>query len=134
MSKRIKTSLLASLVSIAVASGFNLAIFYTAIELGYLNPEINAGPNGSAILLNGFNIIGASTVPLLIGVLVYLLILRFSNSPKWVYWTLSLLMLFLSFINPFMVPGIEISTAISLNIMHIVCALSSAVFVTRIVK
>lgn len=92
---------------------------------------IKTGENESLQELTAMTILLASTMPIIVGSLIYLVLLKYTNNPKWIYWTMALLMMFLSFINPFMIPGVEISTAISLNIMHIVCAVGSAFFLTR---
>ncbi|MEZ4799228.1 MAG: DUF6069 family protein [Flavobacteriales bacterium] len=131
MTPRTRQTLNATLVAASLSSAINVLLFSFFTHKSWLNPMLKTGENESVQELTAMGILIASTLPIVVGSLIYLLLVKYTNNPKWIYWTMALLMMFLSFINPFMIPGVEISTAISLNIMHIVCAVGSAFFLTR---
>lgn len=131
MTPRTRKALKATVVAASLSIAINVLLFYFFTYKTWLNPMLKTGENESIQELTAMVIIVASAIPMIVGSLIYLILVKYTNNPKWIYWTMALLMMFLSFINPFMIPGVEVSSAISLNIMHIVCAISSAFFVTR---
>lgn len=135
MSSRWKTWSLWLVIGIALALIVNLLLYKFLISLDILGNEITVTDSaGNAHLLGQMDVAVATIMPMVIGGLLFLLLLRFTESPRWIYWTVLLLILVLSFINPFMIPSISIKAAIGLNILHLAPALFSGISMTRFVK
>ncbi|MFN6378214.1 MAG: DUF6069 family protein [Flavobacteriales bacterium] len=135
MSERFKKWALALSISAILAVLVNIVLFKILLQFDYLSDKIQIPAENGANQSIGFNeVIWASVTPMVLGSLLYLIFLKFTNNPRWIYWTTVLLILVLSFINPFMIPGIPIASAISLNILHISPAVLSAIAMTRFVN
>lgn len=134
MSLRSKSIIKATLVSISLALAINLLLFSLMTSKGWLIADMSYTPANAPKSVGPIDIIYATVTPMILGALLYALLMRYTRNPNWVYWTFALLLLFLSFINPFMIPGIDISTAVCLNVMHVVCAVISATVLTKMVK
>ncbi len=135
MSERLKKWMLALSVSAVLAILLNLVLFKILLSFELISENILIPSEGNIQQPIGINeVIWASVTPMILGGLLYLVFLRFTNNPRWIYWTTVLLILVLSFINPFMIPGIPITYAISLNVLHISPAVLSALAMTRFVN
>lgn len=127
--------MLALSISAALAMLLNLVLFKLLLNFDLISENILIPSEGNIQQPIGINeVIWASITPMILGGVLYLAFLRFTNNPRWIYWTTVLLILVLSFINPFMIPGIPITYAISLNILHISPAVLSAIAMTRFVN
>lgn len=114
--KIILFSLAAGLISTVI----NLILFFIGKAAGFF-PDTVLIPNQNAPL-NFVNFIISSIVPSLVAGLVMGLIYKFAKKPKKVFNIISIVLVLLSFINPFFIPGAPIMMAVMLNLMHIVVA------------
>ncbi len=120
--QKIKGSLLFKLAAYSALSAavLNVILFYVFSATGTIDPTILV--NGQSIQV--FHILMSSIVPTFVAALVFLLIGRFSKRPWNIFKILSLVLLVLSFMNPFMgIPGITIGMGVVLNVMHVVVVL-----------
>ena len=120
--QKIKGSLLFKLAAYSALSAavLNVILFYVFSATGTIDPTILV--NGQSIQV--FHILMSSILPTFLAALVFLLIGRFSKRPWNIFKILSLVLLVLSFMNPFMgIPGITIGMGVVLNVMHVVVVL-----------
>ncbi len=120
--QKIKGSLLFKLAAYSALSAavLNVILFYVFSATGTIDPTILV--NGQSIQV--FHILMSSILPTFVAALVFLLIGRFSKRPWNIFKILSLVLLVLSFMNPFMgIPGITIGMGVVLNVMHVVVVL-----------
>ena len=105
----------------AIAAGINSVLFLIGSAIGLID---------AAVLVPGLNgpitigpIIMSSVVPSLIAGLVLGGMNYFLNKPFKVFRIVALVLVVLSFANPFMgIPGIPLGMGIWLNVMHVVVA------------
>lgn len=105
----------------AISAGINSVLFLIGSAIGLID---------AAVLVPGLNgpitigpIIMSSVVPSLIAGLVLGGMNYFLNKPFKVFRIVALVLVVLSFANPFMgIPGIPLGMAIWLNVMHVVVA------------
>lgn len=109
-----------SLVAGLISTIINVILFFIGKAAGFF-PDTVLIPNQNAPL-NFVNFIISSIVPSLIAGLVMGLIYRFAKKPKKVFNIISIVLLVLSFANPFFIPGAPIMMAVMLNVMHVVVA------------
>lgn len=105
----------------AIAAGINSVLFLIGSAIGLID---------AAVLVPGMNtpitivpVIMSSIIPSLIAGLVLAGLNYFLNKPFRVFRIVALILLILSFANPFMgIPGIPLGMGIWLNVMHVVVA------------
>ena len=135
MSERFKKWALALSISVPIAILLNVFLFKMLLNFEFISDKIQIPAENNTLQSIGLNeVVWATITPMVLGGLLYLVFLKFSNNPRWIYWTTVLLILVLPFINPFMIPGIPIASAISLNILHVAPAVASAIAMTRFVN
>jgi Family of unknown function (DUF6069) len=105
----------------AIAAGINSILFLIGSAIGLLD---------ESVLVQGMNtpitiapVIMSSFIPSLIAGLVLGVMNYFLNKPFKVFRVVALVLLILSFANPFMgIPGIPLGMGLWLNVMHVVVA------------
>ena len=105
----------------AIAAGINSVLFLIGSAIGLID---------TAVLVPGMNtpitivpVIMSSFMPSLIAGLVLAALNYFLNKPFKVFRIVALVLLILSFSNPFMaIPGIPLGMGVWLNLMHVVVA------------
>lgn len=135
MSSRWKMWAIWLITGIASALIVNILLYRLLVSTGVIGTNLLL--KDSALgkeYLTELNVVIATITPMMLGGILFLILLRYTSSPRWIYWTLLLLMLVLSFINPFMIPSIPIKAAIGLNILHLSPAIFSGISMTRFVK
>lgn len=112
--------MLSSLIAGGISIVLNGIIFFAGKAAGAFPETVLLQEGGSPLTI--LPVIISSLVPSLIAGLVMGLINRFSTKPFKVFAIISIILLPLSFINPFMIPNAPLMMAILLNLMHIVVA------------
>lgn len=105
----------------AIAAGINSILFLIGSAIGLIDP---------AVLVPGMNtpitiapVMMSSFIPSLIAGLVLGVMNYFLNKPFKVFRIVALVLLILSFANPFMgIPGIPLGMGLWLDVMHVVVA------------
>lgn len=105
----------------AIAAGINSVLFLIGSAIGLID---------AAVLVPGMNtpitiapVMMSSFIPSLIAGLVLGVMNYFLNKPFKVFRVVALVLLILSFANPFMgIPGIPVGMGLWLNLMHVVVA------------
>lgn len=98
----------------------NSILFYLGKAAGAL-PDTVLIPNQNAPITI-VPIIISSIVPSIIAGLVMALINKFSSKPKKIFNIIAIILVILSFANPFMIPQVPMAMVVVLNLMHIVVA------------
>ena len=120
-----KSSLPAILLSVLMNTG----LYYMGTSTGWLNPNY-IPPNASAALTI-VPVLLASVLPLLIGVLLFLVLAKLLKNPAKIFWVVCILFLAVSMAGPFTLEGAEVMYKIILCLMHITPAVSLPYFLGK---
>ena len=123
---------MAGLMAAGVATGLNALLFFIFKALGIIVDNIFIQPNQP---LTVFPVIISSILPSLIASLVFFLLEKFTKNGFKVFRIIALVLVVLSFINPFMgIPNVTVAYAVVLNLMHVVVAGAVLYFIGKAVK
>ena len=117
----------------AIAAGFSMAInailFFIFHGSGVLSDSIFIQPGQPMTIVP---VLLSSIIPSLIGASIFFLFEKYSTNGFKVFSILSIVLLLLSFANPFMaIPNVTVAYGVVLNAMHVVVALSLLYFIKR---
>jgi hypothetical protein len=120
----------------AIAAGcsmvINAILFFIFHSAGVLSDTIFIQPEQPLTVVP---VIIASILPSLVGASIYFLFEKYSSNGFKVFSIIAILLLILSFTNPFMgIPGVTMAYGIVLNVMHVVVAASLLFFLKRAKK
>ena len=105
----------------AIAAGINSILFLIGSAIGLMDESVLVQGMNTPITIGP--VIMSSFIPSLIAGLVLGVMNYFLNKPFKVFRIVALILLILSFANPFMgIPGIPLGMGIWLNVMHVVVA------------
>ncbi|NBW59863.1 MAG: hypothetical protein EBR41_04775 [Crocinitomicaceae bacterium] len=127
-----KQAFMAGLMAAGVATGLNALLFFIFKALGIIVDTIFIQPNQPLTIVP---IIISSILPSLIASLVFFLLEKFTKNGFKVFRIIALVLVVLSFINPFMgIPNVTVAYAVVLNLMHVVVAGAVLYFIGKAVK
>lgn len=113
-SQSVKVGALTALISTVI----NSILFLIFHAIGVFTDNIFIQPNQALTIVP---IIISSTIPTLIASIVFFLIEKYSKNGFGIFRIVSIVLLVLSFINPFMgIKGVTVAYALGLNLMHVV--------------
>lgn len=112
-----KQSMMAALLAAGYAMVINSALYFLFHAMGIISDNIYVQP-GQALTI--VPVIISSALPSLSAGLVFFLFEKYSNKGFRNFIILSLILMLLSFANPFMIKGVTTGYALALNLMHIV--------------
>lgn len=112
-----------------IAAVINSILFFIFKAAGIITDDIFVQPNTP---LNVVPVIISSIVPTLIASMVFFLFEKFANNGFKIFRIVSVVLLALSFANPFMgIKGITIPYALVLNLMHVVVVVALLFFIGK---
>lgn len=127
-----KQSILAGLIAAGAAVAVNLILFFIFHGAGIITDTIFIQPGQP---LTFVPIIISSSMPAIIGSMIFFLLERFTKNGFRIFTIISIVLLVLSFMNPFVgIPGVTTGYALALNLMHIVVAGALLFFINRQIK
>ena len=127
-----KQSVTAGAIAGAVALVINAVLFFIFHAAGVLTDDIMIQPNQPLTIVP---IILSSVMPSIVGACVFFLFEKYATNGYKGFTILSIILLVLSFMNPFMgIPNVTMGYAIVLNVMHVVVAVSLLYFIKRAKK
>jgi hypothetical protein len=127
-----KQVITAGVIAAGCSAVINALLFFTFHASGVLSDTILIQPGQPLTVVP---IIMASILPSVIGASIFFLFEKYSANGFKIFSIISLILLILSFVNPFMgIPGVTIGYGIVLNVMHVVVALSLLYFIKRAKK
>lgn len=127
-----KQAFMAGLMAAGVATGLNALLFFIFKALGIIVDTIFIQPNQPLTIVP---IIISSILPSLIASLVFFLLEKFTKNGFKVFRIIALVLVVLSFINPFMgIPNVTVAYAVVFNLMHVVVAGAVLYFIGKAVK
>jgi Family of unknown function (DUF6069) len=127
-----KQSLMAGLWAAIAASVINAILFFIYHAAGVITDTILVQPGKP---LGVMSVIVASIIPTLIASMVFFLFEKYTQKGFKIFTIVSIALLLLSFLNPFMViPGVSIGYALALCTMHIVVAGSLLYFIKKSIR
>ncbi|MFY8108389.1 MAG: DUF6069 family protein [Bacteroidia bacterium] len=117
----------------AMAAGvsviINSILFFVLKAAGIFTDDIFIQPNQPLTILP---IILSSVMPSLVGASIFFLFEKYSNNGFKIFSIVSIVLMVLSFVNPFMgIPGVTIAYGVALDLMHVVVALSLLYFIKK---
>lgn len=132
MKLNLQQSITAGAIAGGVAAVINAVLFFIFHSLGVLTDDIFIQPNQSLTVVP---VIVSSILPSIIGSIVFFLIEKFTNNGFGIFRIVSIVLLILSLVSPFMqIPNVTTGFAIVLDIMHVVVAFSVLYFINRSVQ
>jgi uncharacterized membrane protein len=132
MKVNLQQSITAGAIAGGVAAVINAVLFFIFHSLGVLTDDIFIQPNQSLTVVP---VIVSSILPSIIGSIVFFLIEKFTNNGFGIFRIVSIVLLILSLVSPFMqIPNVTTGFAIVLDIMHVVVAFSVLYFINRSVQ
>ncbi len=127
-----KQSMQAGLLAALSAVVINVILFYLFHAAGVITDQIFIAPN---MPLTVIPVIISSVIPTLLASMVFFLFEKFSKQGFKIFAISSLVLLALSFLNPFLkIPNVTTAYAIVLNVMHVVVVLALFYFIKRAKK
>lgn len=122
----------AGLLAAATAAAVNAVLFFIFHAAGIITDEIMVQPNMPMTVVP---VLISSILPTLIASLVFFLIEKYSQNGVKIFTIVSIILLLLSFANPFMgIPGVTVAYGIALNVMHVVVVAALLFFINRTKK
>jgi len=127
-----KQSILAGLTAGAVSAVINAILFFIFHAAGIIVDTIFVQPNEPLTVIL---VIISSIVPSIIASIVFFLLEKFTNNGFKIFSIVSIILMLLSFMNPFMgIPNVTVAYGVALDVMHIVVALAILYFIQRAKK
>ena len=125
LSKLFKSALPAIILSLLM----NVGLYYMGTSTGWLNP--NYIPPNSSSALTIMPVLLATILPLLIGILLFLVLTKLLKNPAKIFWVVCMLFLAASMAGPITLVGAEIMHKLILSLMHITPAVSLPYFLGK---
>jgi hypothetical protein len=123
---------MAGFTAAGVAAIINTLLFFIFHAMGVFTDDIFIQPNQP---LSAVPIIISSTMPTIIASLVFFLFEKYSNNGFKNFRILSLILLVISFVNPFMgIKGVTIPFALALDFLHIPVVAALLFFIGKSIK
>jgi len=127
-----KQIIIAGAIAATVAVLINAILFFIFQAVNIITNDIMVQPNQPLTLVA---VIISSIIPTLIGSCVFFLFEKFGKNGFKTFSIVAIILLVLSLGNPFfMIPNVTIGYGISLDIMHVVVAVSLLYFIKRAKK
>jgi hypothetical protein len=115
----LKATPVAALASAAI----NSILYFIGDASGIMDPSVGIPSETGTQPITLTPVIISSIFPVLVAAGVLLLINRFSERPLRIFGIVSIILLILSFANPFVaIPGMPLGMGLWLNVMHVVVA------------
>jgi drug/metabolite transporter (DMT)-like permease len=127
-----KQSMSAGVKAAVAALVINGILFYVFRYAGVISDDILIDGKQPLSIIP---IIISCILPSLMAALVFFLVEKFTNNGYIIFSVVALVLLVLSFLSPFLnIKGISVGYGITLNLMHVVVALSVLYFIKRELK
>ena len=127
-----KISITKALLTGAIAGGVSMAInailffIFRGADIITDSVEIEPGKPMTVIL-----VMFSSMLPSIVGAVVYYFFDKHSNKGFRNFTILAIVLMLVTFANPFFIPNVPLGYAIALNVMHVVVAVSLLYFLNR---
>jgi hypothetical protein len=124
-----KNLLSAGFIAAIASVTINVLLFLIFSAAGVFTDEIEIQPGQALSILP---IIISSIMPTLLAILEFYLIDKYTKNGFTIFTIISVVLLVLSFLNPFMmIPNVTLAYAVVLNVMHVVVAGMLLYFIKR---
>lgn len=127
-----KISITKALVTGAIAGGVSMAInailffIFRGSDVITDNIEVEPGKPMTVVL-----VMISSMLPSLIGAVIYFFFDKYSTRGFRNFSILAIILMLVTFANPFIIPNVTIPYVIALNVMHVVVAVSLLYFLNK---
>ncbi len=106
-----------------IAAVINTVLYFLGDAMGFMDQTVGTPSADGIQPITLLPVIMSSIIPSIVAGLVFALLNRFTSNPFRIFGIISLVLVVLSFANPFMgIPGIPVGMGVLLNIMHVVVA------------
>lgn len=106
--------------AVACAVILNCVLFWAGKATGILSNDILLPNIGQPLRLGA--VISSSVLPIIVAAGILYLLSKVVAKPKPIFTAISVVVLLLSFLPPFLIPNVSIAMTILLNLMHVVVA------------
>jgi hypothetical protein len=134
MTKKVsfKNAFLAGLMAAGTAAAVNAILFFIFHAAGLITDDIEIQPGQHMTVVP---VLLSSIMPTLIACIVFWVIERLTKRGIMIFTIVSIVLLLLSFSNPFvMIPNVTIGYGVALNVLHVVVVASLLFYLRRAVK
>lgn len=129
---QLKPFLMSILYAIIASEVVNSILFVLGQNMGLISTTLIIPNAGTPLILP--MILMSSSMPVVVGGLIYFLLHKFTASPKKIFNIISIGFLIVSVYGPFSIPEVPFSMAIMLNIMHVVVGFATMFFLGSLKK
>jgi Family of unknown function (DUF6069) len=127
-----KNAILAGLYAGIVAAVVNAILFYIGRAAGIFTDQLEVQPGQ---VLTVVPVLISSILPAVIAAILFFLLDKFTGKGMLIFTIVSVLLLLLSFMNPFIaIPGITMASGVLLDVMHVTVVLGLLFFLKRAKK
>ncbi len=127
-----KQSITAGLFAGITSAIINLLLFLLFRAAGVLTDTIEVQPGQP---LSIAPVLISSIMPSIIGSIVFFIIEKYSNNGYKIFSIIALVLVLLSFLNPFlMIPNVTVPYGIILNVMHVIVAVALLYFIKKAIS
>ncbi len=124
-----KQIITAGAMAAGVSVVINAILFYVFKAAGVFTDDIFIQPNQPLTIVP---IILSSVMPSIVGACIFFLFEKFSNNGFKIFSIVSIVLMVLSFVNPFVgIKDVTIAYGVVLDVMHVVVAMSLLYFIKR---
>ena len=127
-----KNAILAGLYAGIAAAVVNAILFYIGRAAGVFTDQLEVQPGQ---VLTVVPVLISSILPAVIAAIVFFLLDKFTSKGMLIFTIVSVVLLVLSFMNPFIaIPGITMASGVLLDVMHVTVVLGLLYFLKRAKK
>lgn len=101
------------------AAAANAVVFYVGVALGLVSESVGVA-NGEPLAVSA--VVISTLVPALFGTVLFAVLGRFTRRPVRIFRIVAVVVLVLSLVTPFTIPGITAGMILVLLLMHVVAA------------
>lgn len=124
-----KQIITAGAMAAGVSVVINAILFYVFKAAGVFTDDIFIQPNQPLTIVP---IILSSVMPSIVGACIFFLFEKFSNNGFKIFSIVSIVLMVLSFVNPFVgIKDVTVAYGVVLDVMHVVVAMSLLYFIKR---
>lgn len=127
-----KSAIMGGLFAGIAAAVINAILFFIGRGAGVFTDELMIQPGQSLTVVP---VLISSILPAIVASIIFFLLDKFTSKGMLIFTIISVVLLVLSFINPFVgIPGISVAQGVLLDVMHVTVVLALFYFLRRAKK
>ncbi len=127
------TIIAAAAKAIGLALAINIVLFFLFFSIKWIDPHVGVGPSNEPISIGAT--IGSTALSMVFATLLFVLLLRYTRRPVYIFTWVCSIALLLFLINPYLtIKDLPAIMGLALDILHLAPAFLIWRFLTRTVK